>query len=110
MTDPTTPVDWIDGHPQLEAIAAAVWEHCRTEGTSLVVDDPRNIAVAALAAVLSAPVDRATLLREAADVLDTLPANASSFDEAEHKYKGRAAAETLRRMADEAQQPKETRP
>lgn len=46
------PTDWIDGHPQLEAIAAAVWEQCRTEGTSLVVDDPRNIAVAALAAVL----------------------------------------------------------
>lgn len=53
------PAVWVDGHPQLEAIAAAVWEHCRTEDTSLVVDDPRNIAVAALAAVLPASVDRA---------------------------------------------------
>ena len=47
------PTDWIDGHPQLEAIAAGVWERCRTEDTSLVVDDPRNIAVAAYAAVLA---------------------------------------------------------
>jgi hypothetical protein len=46
------PTVWIDGHPQLEAIAAAVWESCRTEESSTVVDDPRNIAVAALAAVL----------------------------------------------------------
>lgn len=51
-TDQTAaPTVWVDGHPQLEAIAAAVWEQCRTEGTSLVVDDPRNIAVAALAAL-----------------------------------------------------------
>jgi hypothetical protein len=57
--DPSSPAVWIDGHPQLEAIAAAVWEHCRTEDSSLVVDDPRNIAVAALAAVLPASVDRA---------------------------------------------------
>ncbi|MEV7034568.1 hypothetical protein AB0N99_30605 [Streptomyces sp. NPDC093272] len=46
------PAVWVDGHPQLEAIAAAVWEQCRTEGTSLVVDDPRNIAVAAYSAVV----------------------------------------------------------
>jgi hypothetical protein len=58
-TDETAPAVWIDGHPQLEAIAAAVWEQCRTEDSSLVVDDPRNIAVAALAAVLPASVDRA---------------------------------------------------
>ncbi|WP_030670492.1 hypothetical protein [Streptomyces rimosus] len=46
---------------------------------------------------------RAEVLREAADVLDALPADASSFDRAEHKYKGGAAAEALRRMADEAE-------
>ncbi|MFE9448329.1 hypothetical protein [Streptomyces sp. NPDC006739] len=50
------PTDWIDGHPQLEAIAAAVWEHCgRSDSGTCVEDDPRNIAVAALAAVLPAP-------------------------------------------------------
>ncbi|MFD4596781.1 hypothetical protein ACFWPQ_01985 [Streptomyces sp. NPDC058464] len=63
MTPPETPADWIDGHPQLEAIAAAVWEQCRTEGTSLVVDDPRNIAVAALAAVSAVPSRADTLMR-----------------------------------------------
>ncbi|KUJ67098.1 hypothetical protein ACZ90_30535 [Streptomyces albus subsp. albus] len=45
---------------------------------------------------------RAEVLRGAADVLDTLPADASGFDRAEHKYKGGAAAADLRRMADEA--------
>ncbi len=52
-TGQTAPTVWIDGHPQLEAIAAAVWERCRTEDTSTVVDDPRNIAVAAYAAILA---------------------------------------------------------
>ncbi|MEU0783479.1 hypothetical protein ABZ341_18135 [Streptomyces sp. NPDC006173] len=64
------PTDWIDGHPQLEAIAAAVWEKCgRSDSGSLVEDDPRNIAVAVLAAVLPVPADRAAVLREAADAL-----------------------------------------
>lgn len=45
---------------------------------------------------------RAEVLREAADSLDALPVDASSFDRAEHKYKGGAAADTLRRMADAA--------
>jgi hypothetical protein len=58
----------------------------------------------AVLAVFPAPVDRVAVLREAADVLDTLPADVTSFDAAEHKYKGGAAAEKLRRMADEAQQ------
>ncbi|MFD7794358.1 hypothetical protein [Streptomyces sp. NPDC059759] len=52
------PTDWIDGHPQLEAIAAAVWEKCGRHaggGSGLTADDPRNIAVAALAAALPAP-------------------------------------------------------
>ncbi|MEU3826493.1 hypothetical protein AB0F36_14410 [Streptomyces sp. NPDC029080] len=53
------PTDWIDGHPQLEAIAAAVWERCEHHDSGLVIDDPRNIAVAALAAVLPPPDQQA---------------------------------------------------
>src|SRR4051812_42284948 len=64
-----SPAVWIDGHPLMEAIAAAVWEQCSTEGTSLVVDDPRNIAVAA-ASALPAPVDRAAAYHEVADRLE----------------------------------------
>lgn len=57
---PHAPTDWIDGHPQLDAIAAAVWEQCgRSDSGMCVEDDPRNIAVAALAAVLPPPVSRA---------------------------------------------------
>ncbi|MBT3077591.1 MULTISPECIES: hypothetical protein [Streptomyces] len=44
MSD-TAPV-WVDGDPLMEAMAAAVWEQCRTEN-SIVVDDPRNIAAVA---------------------------------------------------------------
>ncbi|MFE9736152.1 hypothetical protein ACFYO9_37500 [Streptomyces sp. NPDC005863] len=58
----------------------------------------------AVLAVLPVPADRAAVLREAADVLDTLSADATSFDKAEHTYKGGAAAEKLRRMADEGHQ------
>ena len=60
------PTDWIDDHPQLEAIAAAVWEKCgRSDSGTCVEDDPRNIAVAAYAAVLAVlppPVSRADVL------------------------------------------------
>ncbi|CAK7288628.1 hypothetical protein [Streptomyces misionensis] len=67
--DPTAaPTGWIDGHPQLEAIAAAVWERCgRSDSGACVEDDPRNIAVAALAAILSVlpePADAASRLSE----------------------------------------------
>ncbi|WP_405506429.1 hypothetical protein OG323_06350 [Streptomyces cyaneofuscatus] len=37
---------WVDGDPLMEAMAAAVYEQCRTE-PSIVVDDPRNIAAVA---------------------------------------------------------------
>lgn len=47
----SAPAVWVDGHPQLEAIAAAVYERCETGDGGIVHDDPRNIAVAALAAV-----------------------------------------------------------
>src|SRR5690606_25073990 len=40
------PGAWEDGDPLMEAIAAAVWEHCNAQGTSVVADDPRNLAVA----------------------------------------------------------------
>ena len=43
------PGAWQDGDPLMEAIATEVWEYCRTEDTSLVVDDPRNIAATAAA-------------------------------------------------------------
>ncbi|MCX4703902.1 hypothetical protein [Streptomyces sp. NBC_01373] len=43
------PAAWVDGDPLMEAIASTLWEHCPTEGTSLVVDDPRNIAATAAA-------------------------------------------------------------
>ncbi|MFJ6559919.1 hypothetical protein ACIQMV_08560 [Streptomyces sp. NPDC091412] len=43
------PGAWEDGDPLMEAIAAAVWEHCNPQGTSVVVDDPRNIAATAAA-------------------------------------------------------------
>ncbi|MEU9792915.1 hypothetical protein AB0E27_20195 [Streptomyces sparsogenes] len=57
--DPAEPPTWIDGDPLMEAIAAAIWERCRTEGTSLVVDDPRTIAaVAAYAIRTTAPDSR----------------------------------------------------
>ncbi|MDH6610253.1 hypothetical protein M2164_005888 [Streptomyces sp. SAI-208] len=43
------PGAWQDGDPLMEAIAAGVWEHCNPQGTSVVVDDPRNIAATAAA-------------------------------------------------------------
>ncbi|MFE3139725.1 hypothetical protein [Streptomyces scopuliridis] len=49
--EPVRPV-WIDGEPTMEAIAAAVWEQGRTEGT-VVADDPRSIA-AVVAAIRTA--------------------------------------------------------
>jgi hypothetical protein len=59
-TDHTTPPAWVDGHPQLEAIAAAVWEQCgRSDNGACVDDDPRNIAVAALSAVRNTADDQA---------------------------------------------------
>ena len=46
MTEPTThqtaPTAWIDGHPQLEAIANAVWEQCERGGNSTVFGKARN--------------------------------------------------------------------
>lgn len=88
---PLVPAMWVDGHPQLEAIAAAVWEQCdRSDSGLYVEDDPRSIAVAALAAVHSAPATPAAILREAADRLDRLGLRD-------------LATRELRRMADEAE-------
>lgn len=58
------PVPWVDGDPLMEAIAAAVYEHCDTGDGGIVHDDPRNIAAAATAAVRAqAPADRAAVDR-----------------------------------------------
>ncbi|MFG6296954.1 hypothetical protein, partial [Streptomyces rochei] len=78
MTDQTTPelldnAVWVDGDPLMEAIAAAVWEHCDTSGGhSIVTDDPRNIAAVAAtvaraepaAAAPLPPADQTTPLRD----------------------------------------------
>lgn len=56
MTDQTAnlPV-WQDGDPLMEAIAATVYAHCEVQhGSGIVIDDPRNIAAAAVAAVRAA--------------------------------------------------------
>lgn len=56
MTDqPATVPVWQDGDPLMEAIAAAVYEHCEVQrGSGLVIDDPRNIAAAATAGIRDA--------------------------------------------------------
>src|SRR5690606_4483750 len=75
---PTAPLAWVDGHPQLEAIAAAVWEQCgRSDNGACVDDDPRNIAVAALSAVRNtadAPDAGAAPPRPAGEAPDTTTA------------------------------------
>ena len=43
------PGAWEDGDLLMEPIAAAVWEHCNPQDTSVVLDDPRNIAATAAA-------------------------------------------------------------
>lgn len=101
------PTDWTDGHPQLEAIAAAVWEHCEHSGSGLVIDDPRNIAVVALnavPAVLPPPADRAAVLREAADFAEQLMDERYGPD-CSYGIGGLDVARELRRLAAEAEQP-----
>lgn len=99
---------WIDGHPQLEAIAAAVWEKCgRSDSGSCVEDDPRNIAVAAFAAVLPASTGRAAVLSESERTMLRY-----ALDQAQEAIwfqdgftdEDQAAVDRLRRMADETPQ------
>lgn len=61
MSATPAPAAWSDTDPLMQTVAAAVWEHCRTEGSSTIVDDPRTIAAVAVAAVrgAAAPADRA---------------------------------------------------
>lgn len=57
------PAVWVDGDSLMEAIAAAVWEHCARDDVDmpqLVLDDPRNIAAAAASVVAA---ERAALKR-----------------------------------------------
>jgi hypothetical protein len=111
IADRAAPAVWIDGHPQLEAIAAAVWERCRTEDTSLVVDDPRNIAVAALAAVLGVlpagsgdtAATRAAVLAEAIAAVEDPQERAKTTTGLGLGWE--AARDVLRRLAAETQQP-----
>lgn len=70
MPEPTPVV--VDGDPLHEAIANAVWEQCRTEGPSTVVDDPRNIA--AVAANVATNPPGSTREQLPADLLALLPA------------------------------------
>ncbi|RRQ81521.1 nucleoside triphosphate pyrophosphohydrolase [Streptomyces griseofuscus] len=104
------PTDWIDGHPQLEAMARAVYEQCETGDTGIVHDDPRNIAVAALAAVLPAPDQRAAVLLWAADQIDaeTRQLKADGVLEPDKYRPCRDAADQLRRLAGKAQQDEAT--
>lgn len=71
--DPAEPTAWVDGDPLMEAIAAAIWEHCRTEGTSLVVDDPRNIAAVAAHTARTTPDSPADSQDNQQDSTDSAP-------------------------------------
>jgi len=97
MTKQAAPALWVDGDPLMEAIAAAVWEHCARDDEDmpqLVLDDPRNIAAAA------AGPARAAVLRAAADALDESETLRDLTDD--HMHDVNAAANELRRMADGA--------
>ncbi|MEU9661886.1 hypothetical protein [Streptomyces chartreusis] len=108
LVPPTTHAGvWVDGDPLMEAIATAAWDGCRTEGTSLVVDDPRNIAAAV------ASVARSTVLREAADRYAKLADQNEAYDREQGDLDEEArlqhgtvrdVAAGLRRLADKAQQ------
>jgi hypothetical protein len=84
MTNQTPPAVWIDGDPLMEAIAAAVWERCERSDSGLVIDDPRNIAAAAVAAVSSVgqtPATGRALLLAAADRIAALCAEVDDGDD-----------------------------
>lgn len=116
MTSNPPAFEWIDGDPLMEAIAATIWDHCRTEGTSLIVDDPRNIAAvaaavtrAAVPAVFPEPPSRAAVLLEAAEALGRMDYDTDSNDYGYDTYRDAwnggvmDAAAVLRRVADEEQ-------
>jgi hypothetical protein len=109
MTETTPPAVWVDGDPLMEAIASAVYERCETGDGGIVHDDPRNIAVAALAAVLPTLTDLAAEIRSRAFKTAALYVRGHSADE---RYGHSsistamcAVSDELRRMADGAQQP-----
>lgn len=108
------PGAWVDGDSLMEAIAAAVWEHCRTEGTSLVVDDPRNVAGTAaavarrlLAAVAAPPsATRADDWRAAAVFVEAMNEACDNKRPCESCTTREDVAAELRRVADEAGGPR----
>lgn len=115
MTSNPPAFEWIDGDPLMEAIAATIWDHCRTEGTSLIVDDPRNIAAVAAAvtrgaapAVFPEPPSRAASLSVAERQFLTFALDLAADEMAsrgdEFGAEDDAALESLRRLAAEAQQ------
>lgn len=55
-TPPAVNAVWVDGDPLMEAIAAAVWEHCDAYGgRSIITADPRSIAAVAAAVARTQP-------------------------------------------------------
>ncbi|MFC9891515.1 hypothetical protein [Streptomyces pilosus] len=97
---------WVDGDPLMEAIAAAVWEHCDTSGGhSIVTDDPRNIAAVAATVARAEPADRAAgpaALREAAAFFErTLEQSLDPDSDPRYCTAVRDVVMGLRRRADE---------
>ncbi|MBP5913210.1 hypothetical protein F3K34_13305 [Streptomyces sp. LBUM 1486] len=82
-----------------ERIQPFAWHHGRV---AVVEGEPEMFADAVLA-VLPAPVDRAAVLREAADAVDN-PASVRAANEIDAAFMARSVMATkLRRMADEAE-------
>lgn len=91
MTD--QPADlpvWQDGDPMMEAIAAAVYKHCEVQhGSGIVIDDPRNIAAAAVAGVRDAARQASGQQPDAGPV--TLATPCDNCDHALNWHTGNAA-------------------
>ncbi|GAA1887757.1 hypothetical protein GCM10009837_06920 [Streptomyces durmitorensis] len=79
MTE-TPPAVWIDGDPLMEAMAASVWDRCQHSDSGLVIDDPRNIAVAAVSALRTTPADR-DLRDRVTEIVNRLAAHAKGFQD-----------------------------
>ncbi|MFJ2697468.1 hypothetical protein ACIO5Z_14740 [Streptomyces rochei] len=88
--------------PLRDRIAETIWAQypdAEPSRTGLVMANPHAVADAVLPVVLSAPADRAAILREAADHLDNSERLRDYTDD--HMGDINEAANELRRMADE---------